>query len=147
MKKIIYSIINDETFGIKVKDDMKLNILRILDKIETKVSILLNSPIMINKGKIEKFGLSFVTYDKDELVGSFELTELSKILRISKLPTLNNPNMIEDYMIIEHSNGLVEYKTRYEYKNSKNYSKNEYCYQGKTISEEEASNLLNPKTK
>lgn len=147
MKKIIYAIITDETFGIKLKNDMKLNILRILDKTRTKISFMLNEPIMVSNDKIEKFNISFITFDKDELIGSYEITNQTKTFKISLLPTIENPNMIEDYIIMQHSNGLTEYKTRYEYKNSNNYSKNEYYYNEEEITEEEASNLFNPKTK
>ena len=147
MKKIIYSIINDETFGIKLKDDMKLNILRILDMTKDKVVSYFYDPIEIRDNKIQKFSLEFFGTEDSTFLASYKFDEHVKFLRISLLPTIENPDVIEDYIIMEHSNGLTEYKTRYEYKNNKNYSKNEYYYNGKLITEEEASNLFNPKTK
>ncbi len=145
MKKIIYSIINDETFGIKVKDDMKLNILRILDTVKDKVKCNIYDPIQIRGDKIEKFSLEFFSPEDSTFLASYKLDKDIKFFRISLLPTMENPNMIEDYIVTQHSNGLTEYKTRYEYKNNNNYSKNEYYYNGEEISEEEASNLFNPK--
>lgn len=147
MKKIIYSIITDETFGIKVKDDMKLNILRILDKTKGKVNCQFYHPIQISDNKIEEFSLEFFCPDDSTFIANYRLENEIKSFRVSLLPTVENPNLVEDYMIIEHSNGLIEYKTRYVYKNNNNHSKNEYYYNGEEISEEEASNLLNPKTK
>lgn len=147
MKKIIYSIINDETFGIKVKDDIKLNILRILDIIKDKVVCNIYDPIEIKDNKIQKFSFEFFGTEDSTFLASYKLEENVKFLRISLLPTVENPNVVEDYIIMEHSNGLTEYKTRYEYKNNRNYSKNEYYYNGEEITEEEASKLFNPKTK
>lgn len=147
MKKIIYSIINDETFGIRVKDDMKLNILRILDMTKGKVVCNFFDSVRIKNNKIKKFSLEFFCPEDSCFLASYKFDEHVKFLRISLLPTIENPNVIEDYIIIEHSNGLTEYKTRYEYKNNKNYSKNEYYYNGDAITEEQASNLFNPKTK
>lgn len=147
MKKIIYSIINDQDFGIKIKDDIKLNILNILDQTKNKVVCQFYRPIQIRDNCIKEFSLDFVCPEDSTFLASYKFDENKKLFRISLLPTIQSPNMIEDYMIIEHSNGLTEYKTRYEYKNNKNYSKNEYYYNNKEITEEEACNLLNPKTK
>lgn len=147
MKKIIYSIINDETFGIKVKDDIKLNILRILDMTKDKVVSYFYDPIEIRDNKIQKFSLEFFGIEDSNFLASYKIDENVKFLRISLLPTIENSNVVEDYIIMEHSNGLTEYKTRFEYKNNNNYSKNEYYYNGEEITEEEASKLFNPKTK
>lgn len=147
MKKIIYSLINDDTFGIKVKEDMKLNILRILDMTKGKVVCNFYNPIHIKNNKIKNFALEFFCPEDSCFLASYKFDENVKFLRISLLPTLEQSNVVEDYIIMKHSNGLIEYKTRYEYKNNKNYSKNEYYYNGEEITEEEASNLFNPKTK
>lgn len=147
MKKIIYSIINGEDFGIKVKDDMKLNILRILDQTKNKVVCQLCRPIQIRDNCIKEFSLEFFCPEDSAFLSRYKFDKNEKLFRISLLPTVESSNVIEDYMIIEHSNGLTEYKTRYVYKNNQNYSKNEYYYNGEEISEDEACNLLNPKTK
>ena len=147
MKKMIYSIINDDIFGIKVKEDMKLNILRILDTVKSKVVCNFYDPVQIKNNKIKKFSLEYFCPEDSTFLASYKFDEHVKFLRISLLPTVDNPNVIEDYIIMQHSNGLTEYKTRYEYQNNKNYSKNEYYYNGEEITEEEASHLFNPKTK
>lgn len=148
MKKIIYSFISDPKFGIKAKDDIKIKIFRILDRLDTKVSLEFDGPIEINNNQIENFNIFFITredFDKEGITGTYDLTKDTKTLNFSLLPSSKNPNLVEDYTIIEHSNGVIEYKTRYGHND--NEVKQEYSYQGEEISEEEANKLLNPKTK
>ena len=99
MKKMIYSIINDDIFGIKVKEDMKLNILRILDIVKSKVVCNFYDPVQIKNNKIKKFSLEFFCPEDSTFLASYKFDEHVKFLRISLLPTVDNPNVIEDYII------------------------------------------------
>lgn len=146
MKSVIFHIITDETFGIKVKDNIKFNILRMLDSTKDEVSCKFD-PIQVNNDKITKACFNFYLSGDESYLIRYRIEENVKFLRAEHLPTDKNPNMIEDYIVISYSNGLTEYKTRYKCGTSNNYSMNEYYYNGKEISEEEASDLFNPKTK
>lgn len=141
MNNIVYGIISDPEFGIKINDDIKNTIVYYLDKNKSKVQTVIDE-VVVENDKIVNAHLTFKNFKDLMFFGYYKITPELKSFRISIFG--NDANITEDYKIIANSNGLTEYEINVE--NGQNSNRIVYYYNNQEITEEEARKINNQKT-
>lgn len=143
MKKIIYSIINDDEIGINLKDDIKLNIFRVLDNVKSNIKCFLHEPINIKDNNIDRYSIKFMS-DDYRVTGCYIMSTDCKVLLFTYISDIKNFKSMEEYKVIKNSSGLIEYRSRLFNKDKEVV---EYYYEGNEITEEEAQKIIRGKSK